>query len=111
MPEQRNTGEQVLSESTRLDLKTAVMLGGLAVGLAVSWGQVNLSMVKMDSELRATIIASNTKAEREASYVNGLQDARVSVMENRMENIQATTCAIDRKLDVPSVGCSQRRDP
>ena len=97
--------EVVLRETTKLDLKTAMMLGGLAVGLVINWGQVNLSMVKMDAELRAAIIAAQTKSERETSYVNGLQDTRARELENQLDNINAMVCAIARKLDVPNTGC------
>lgn len=112
MPDPRTTGDGTvtLTEGTRFDLKTGLVLAGVIVSGALAWGEQKLALFKQDAQLRAEIVTVQNNLERSGEASDKAQDGRIIVIENRLANIDATTCAIARKLDVPTVGCG-RRDP
>ena len=111
MPDPRPTGDHVtLTEGTRFDLKTGIVLAGIFVSGALAWGEQKLALFRQEAVLRAEIVAVKAEVEKASDGSDKVQDSRLTVVENRLQNIDATTCAIARKLDVPTVGCG-RRDP
>lgn len=102
------TGERVINEGTRFDLKGVLLIVGGVISIAGSWGQLQLSMAKMDSSFRAELVAVRADTENASEFADKAQDQRLTALENRLGQIQATNCAIARKLDVPTVGCGRR---
>lgn len=94
-----------ISEGTRFDLKTGIILAGVIVSGALAWGEQKLALFRQESVLRAEIIAVKTETEKAGDSADRVQDARITATENRMENILATVCAIAAKNNVTSSGC------
>ena len=109
MSDPRPTGDHVvLTDGTRFDAKTVIIIVGGVLSLAASWGQLQLSLANMDAALRAELVAVKSDVEDSSEGADKAQDQRLTALENRLGQIQATNCAIARKLDVPTVGCGRR---
>jgi len=91
-----NTHLAVIRESTMLDLKTVLLIAGGVLSVATSWGQVQLSMARMDAEHRAEIVR-----------VENTADKRIGALEARLIQIQSTNCAIARSLKVMTSECGR----
>ena len=110
MPESTTSDGAIIRDATTFDLKTVILLVSGALGLAGSWGQVQLSMARMQSDLDAKIVAVAAAADASSALADKGQDARLAALEYRIASIQANNCAIARKLQVPTVGCGRRED-
>ena len=95
----RRTGEErrdddTISERTKVDLKTLVLVVTGALGLAGAMTRAEMSMRAMDADLNAKIIAVQYAHDKSEGDVN-----------NRLANLEATTCAIAKKIDAPTLRC------
>lgn len=98
-----------INEGTKIDLKTAMMMVMGVLGLAGAISRSELAMNKMDAALRAEIVSVRTDTEKSSDAADKTQDSRLTALENRLEQIQVTNCAIARKLDVATTGCGRDR--
>ena len=80
----------------QVDIKAVLLIGGTIVTIAGSWFEQKARISNLDYEIRAEI-----------TRVENASDKRVSSLEQKLVQIQATNCAIARSLKVLTSECGR----
>ena len=94
---ERSTGDDgavtIRQGSTFFDLKTVALLVGGALTIGGSWAEQKYALTSARYEIQAEIIRVETAASRDKDETN-----------NRLTNLERTTCAIAKKVGAET-GC------
>ena len=91
--DERRTGDNTITETTKVDLKTLVLVVTGVLGLAGAMTRGEFRVSALEADLNAKIVAVQNAAERDKGETN-----------YRLTNLERTACAIAKKVGAET-GC------
>lgn len=92
--DERRTGDAAITENTKVDLKTLILVVTGVLGLAGAMTRSEFRVAALEADLNAKIVEVRNAAERDKGETN-----------YRLTNLEKATCAIAKKVGAGDSGC------